>query len=262
MFATNLATSFFLLVASAFLVGAQVVAAAALDPRLPLITRAAVAPKASATLTLSNQYPHPMSLSFAVGWNTKVNTWFPSIIGATPTTLAASAATVYTMPSAWNGNIAVGQSMHPNNSLIEGNLNEFNALDIDVSYVQGFSGSIICGCSKDKKIVHGCARNLFAYGTCPEDQLHSNGTGCANTVRSDEARDPESFFAPCRHVAFTFPQDAAGNPGSDCWPENDVTCWIGAGEKGSQVAVETEGVKSVVVTKTVVNGAQKTGHVM
>ncbi|KAH8896065.1 hypothetical protein GQ53DRAFT_620217, partial [Thozetella sp. PMI_491] len=145
-----------------------------------------------------------------------------------PGVLKAGATGTFAVPTGWavvkNGGQIVGDE-----SLIEGSYakqNTPNALiDIDVSYVSGFSVPIVCSCD-GKGVVTGCNKPLWKLHTCG----NSNGVGsCKNPMRGADYDNavPSPFFAPCRHSAFTVPRDPGANANNVCH-SGTVTCCIGS----------------------------------
>ena len=179
-----------------------------------------------ATLTLENKFGADLLLTFVGAKNQQITYIGPSVINhpyESSSTLLAGETTSYQLPEGWNGNINVGHSYNDANTLIEGNIAN-GYLDLDISYVQGYSASIVCWCNGNQQVIHGCNEHLFAHNACP-DQV-SEGV-CMNPIRDSAATQASTFFKPCENAAFTFPDDAKSNPGHDCFPGNDLTCCIG-----------------------------------
>ena len=87
----------------------------------------------------------------------------------------------------------------------------------------GFSLPITCSCD-GKGVVAGCNKYLWDLGKCPND----NGVGsCRNPLRGNTgATSATAFFAPCAHVAYTYPHDDAANKNGIC-TSGKVTCCVG-----------------------------------
>lgn len=154
------------------------------------------------TIAVTNLYGSPLSLSFGV------NSGFPTPLGGEPqpTVLPNSASTQYVYPTGWAGNIFVGRSLNINNSLIEGSY--VDTVDIDVSYVDGFSVPITC--SSGGEAVTGCNIDLFHQpGILCDDEVE--GPVCLNSARNTPEGPPTCFFAGCAGAAYTFPNDNDAN---------------------------------------------------
>jgi len=80
-------------------------------------------------------------------------------------------------PTGWEGAIFINNAQHgmfsDRESLVEGsfavqqNVADFALLDIDVSFVNGFSYPIVCRCEGDNKFLSGCDQPLWAISQCP-----------------------------------------------------------------------------------------------
>ena len=173
-------------------------------------------------MTLVNHLDEDLVLSFKVGRDTNQHD-FESAFGhpgvvALPTGQHA----VYSFPAKWDGIIEVGYEENVDNSLIEGNT--FNErIDVDVSFVQGFSVPIVC--SNDGVVVTGCNKQLFAYGTCPPADMRGTRV-CHNSAREPDAARAGPFFTPCQSAAITFPTDGGNFNGVPSAPR-DIVCCIG-----------------------------------
>ena len=171
---------------------------------------------ADLTIAVTNLYGSPLSLSFGV------DSGFPMPSGGEPqpTVLPDSASTQYVYPTGWAGNIFVGQGINVNNSLIEGSY--IDTVDVDVSYVDGFSVPIAC--SSGGVAVTGCNIDLFNQsGIACDDEVE--GPVCLNPARTTPDGPPACFFAACTGAAYTFPNDnnALGGGLSSL-----VSCCVGA----------------------------------
>ncbi|MCJ1281515.1 hypothetical protein MMC26_000835 [Xylographa opegraphella] len=175
-------------------------------------------------------------------WTTPLTAFLGSNYGAptpvnnpAPTVLAPSAATSYVFPPCWAGRISLDPSSdsNPYASKIEGSVgsNETTELDLDVSYVDGYTVPITC--SSGNTVVVGCNIDLFAHGECGTDKevLDDNGTGCQNPMNDPVGNGPPTkFFAPCAGAAYTYPNDNDANNGS---VDDTVSCCIGTNCKPS-----------------------------
>lgn len=165
---------------------------------LATTTTGAASSPVDLTIAVTNSYGAPVSLSFGV------NAGFPTPSGGEPqpTTLLDSSSTQYVYPTGWAGNILVGRSVNVNNSLIEGSY--VDTVNIDVSYVDGFSVPITC--SSGGVAVTGCNIDLFDQpGVACNDE--AEGPVCLNPARNTPDGPPACFFAACAGAAYTFPDD-------------------------------------------------------
>lgn len=172
------------------------------------------------TMTIQNKADTDMLLDFIVGKD-ETGHEFNHVIGNPATvTLPSNGATEHLLPGDWNGVISVGAGISADNSLIESNTHK-GMFDVDVSYVQGYSVSIVCHC--DGVVVTGCNQDLWALNNCPNKE---SGNVCSNKVRSSDAKQAAPFFQPCQGAAITYPTDG-GNAFDVCRAPNQVTCCIG-----------------------------------
>ncbi|KAK7738385.1 hypothetical protein SLS53_006200 [Cytospora paraplurivora] len=189
------------------------------------------------TITIENKMNEPLSTSYVT------NPGAPTLLRGDeqPSTMAASATTSIVVPSGWAGNIAMGlakYAMTGDTSLIEGSLtkqmdNPYLSVDIDVSYVNGFSVPITCSCNADNTVLSGCNLDLWSLGECSGSAGTENGEGaCANPLRSYDRDNMTAtkFFLPCQGAAFTWARDHA-NSNEGC-QSGKVTCCVGTGKDG------------------------------
>ncbi|KAG8159658.1 hypothetical protein KVR01_010295 [Diaporthe batatas] len=206
------------------------------------------------TITVVNKMPAAVSTSYVH------NDGVPGLVaGGTGTgTLMPGASATLVAPEDWAGNVAVNLAEDPETgerwemngdvSLLEGSLMEWGGLgyrvDIDVSYVNGFSVPITCSCNKDKAVLSGCSLDLWELGTpCSGSSGAANGQGaCANPLRPDDSDGlaATGFFAPCEGAAFTWPRDDANSEGM-CGGGDGVTCCIGTAGDGCPVNPKQQG---------------------
>lgn len=184
-----------------------------------------------------------MTISVTNAWTTQLSVFLGSNAGAPtpagnpqPTVLAAAAATSYVLPPCWAGRISFDPSGNsPLASKIEGSVGSAGVpaqnipgstdLDIDVSYVDGYTVPITC--SSGGKAVTGCNLDLFAMASCTGTNgvLSDDGTACMNPTNDPVGNGPPTpFFAPCAGAAYTFPNDNNANDGA---VDNVVSCCIG-----------------------------------
>ncbi|KUI70396.1 hypothetical protein VM1G_06422 [Cytospora mali] len=198
--------------------------------KLPHKARATSAPS-HLTITVVNKMSEAVSTSYVA------NGGAPAVLAGNTGagTMAASATASIVAPSGWAGNIAVGLAKYPMNgdvSLLEGSLmdqgNGYPVVDMDVSYVNGFSVPITCSCNDDNKVLSGCNLDLWKMGSCSGSSGTDDGQGaCANPLRPDNSASltATSFFLPCQGAAFTWPRDDA-NSNEGC-QSGQVTCCVG-----------------------------------
>jgi hypothetical protein len=171
------------------------------------------------TMTLQNRVHAPVALDFVNSMD------HPNAIIGHPNhskdTIPIDGNMELRIPFDWQGTIGVGPEGHVDNTLIEGNTNKGD-LNLDVSYVQGYSFSVTCWCGG--QVVTGCNLDLHAMGSCPR---YSRPGICQNPIKDVNAKTPHPFFAPCQHMAFAYPDDGAANAVRTCWPKEHVTCCIG-----------------------------------
>ncbi|MCJ1288724.1 hypothetical protein MMC34_000253 [Xylographa carneopallida] len=184
-----------------------------------------------------------LTISVTNAWTTPLTAYLGSNYGAptpvnnpAPTVLAPAAATSYVFPPCWAGRISLDPSSdsNPFASKIEGSAgsNQTTELDLDVSYVDGYTVPITC--TSGNTVVVGCNIDLFAKGDCGADTevLDDSGTGCWNPKNTVVGNGPPSkFFAPCAGAAYTFPNDNNANNGSVA---DTVSCCIGTSCKPSE----------------------------
>ncbi|KAI9738403.1 MAG: hypothetical protein M1834_008906 [Cirrosporium novae-zelandiae] len=170
----------------------------------------------SLTVTISNLWSVPLYIVGASNVGVPAPTITPS------GTLAASATTMYRFPTGWAGNMALGKTSNAKNSLIE--ISFVNAVDIDISYVNGYSVAITCSCVASSTVIAGCSKALFALNDCPSSQLES-GPLCLNGA--PDAGPAETFFAPCEGLAYTYPYDNTANYGNGKCASNNIQCCVG-----------------------------------
>ncbi|KAK3319495.1 hypothetical protein B0T19DRAFT_445304 [Cercophora scortea] len=114
-------------------------------------------------------------------------------------------------PQKWNGSIAINSHKYfapiGDESLIEASYDDkdaaFAVVDVDISYVDGFSYPIMCYCAANGAYLSGCDKKLWTLGNkCPSN----NGKAtCVNPKRKVDLDNvtPDPFFAPCKGLAYT-----------------------------------------------------------
>ncbi len=149
--------------------------------------------------------------------------------------ISKDASATIVAPTGWAGMIAINESpkeIKGDESIIEGAFlmqknvtDRFAILDIDVSYVSGFSLPIDCYCQKDNTHLSGCKESLWAKGSCPNGS--DNGAGsCINPNKNKkDATDAADFFKPCAGQAYTFPYDHEANSNGFC-QSGEVFCEV------------------------------------
>ncbi|KAK3940767.1 hypothetical protein QBC46DRAFT_434101 [Diplogelasinospora grovesii] len=187
--------------------------------------------------------PPPEYLTIAINsQNGPISTSHASNVGAPtpiwgdngPGTFPSGGAAAFIVPTGWAGNVAISDALRDgarpvpwaDSSLIEASFvipdgYGMAVADIDVSYVNGFSGAITCACSG--VVVAGCNLRLWDMNACPDDK---NGV-CVNPLRADTtATAAPPFFAPCQGAAYTFPNDNEANSWAQC-QSGEITCCVG-----------------------------------
>lgn len=180
---------------------------------------------AALTIRITNAWHSPISTRHARNDNA------PPAVGGDvgPGTVGVFSIGQFAVPTQWAGMVAVVEASGSNaivgdESLIEASfVDQFGSgalVDVDVSYVDGFSLPVTCSCGG--KVVTGCNRHLRDLNTCPDD----NGRGsCRNPNRNGGTR-PSKFFAPCRGAAYTFPSDHGANSNGEC-TGGVIDCCVG-----------------------------------
>ena len=167
------------------------------------------------TISISNMYGKPLSLSFTSNVNVPTPSGNPS-----PTVIANEASTAYAFPTGWAGRINVGPNLNPLGSKIE---SSYTGLpDIDVSYVDGYSVPITC--SSLGVPVTGCNVELFEQqGISCANQV--DGPLCLNPAQSLANGPAPPFFTACEGAAYTYPNDNLANVSN--LKSTVISCCIG-----------------------------------
>ncbi|CAN8101566.1 unnamed protein product [Discula destructiva] len=189
------------------------------------------------TITIVNSMKDAISTSIASNAGVALAT------GGATGTMAAGASASIVAPMNWAGNMAVGLAKYnafDQPTLVEAGLSDWGSgamMDLDVSYVNGYTVSVTCACNDDAKTwLAGCSEDLWAQNTCgadgETDKQDSNGV-CINPTndgtRGATAASP--FFKPCEGKAYTFPADDKSNSEGKCLG-GAATCCIGTKENG------------------------------
>ncbi|MCJ1398589.1 hypothetical protein MMC11_001789 [Xylographa trunciseda] len=172
------------------------------------------------TISITNSYGTPLSLSYASNAPADGTTFPPPIGNPTPAMLPPGAATAIAYPTGWAGRITVGKVITDQGGKIEGSTTGAN--DIDVSYVDGYTVPITC--SSAGVAVSGCNIELFKQGIACDGTLADDGTTCQNPNQGVPNGPASSFFAACAGAAYTYPNDNLANNG---YVDTIVTCCIG-----------------------------------
>ena len=172
------------------------------------------------TISVTNSYGAPLSLSYASNAPADGTPVPPPIGDPTPAVLTPGAATAIVYPTGWAGRISVGKVNTAQGSKIEGSTTGSN--DVDVSYVDGYTVPITC--SSAGLPVTGCNIELFRQGIACDGNLLDGGTTCQNPKQGQPYGPASPFFAACAGAAYTYPQDNAANIGG---LDTTVTCCIG-----------------------------------
>ncbi|KAH8691612.1 hypothetical protein BGW36DRAFT_432160 [Talaromyces proteolyticus] len=178
------------------------------------------------TITVINSYGSDITTSHSIA------TGAPTPISGDVSTgtMTNGETAAFAVPTGWIGNIAVNDAKYAtsgDDSLIEANfvipyMGTVAVVDVDISYVDGFSVPIVCSCND--VVVTGCTLDLFSLSTCPNNDGQN---ACVNPLRADNlATSASDFFAPCAGMAYTFPNDSAANSMGAC-QTGQITCCIG-----------------------------------
>ncbi|KAI1430919.1 hypothetical protein GGR50DRAFT_690116 [Xylaria sp. CBS 124048] len=199
------------------------------DVDLPETTAPPPTPVDTATLTQGEYIvtlvnSHTTAISTVHGQNENV----PTAIQDGGSILEQGATAIFALPTNWAGRVAVAEAEIPiinRASLIEGAFGvQFGSeaqITLDVSYVDGFTVPITCGCGGNVRL--GC--NLDLLRTCPEEYRIDKGT-CANPSR-DTGELTGIFFKPCSPWAYTYPEDDLATVNGIPGCERNITCCVG-----------------------------------
>ena len=167
------------------------------------------------TISITNVYGSQLSLSFLS------NAGAPAPVGnPSATVLPDKLPTQYAFPTGWAGRIYVGSNTDYRSSKIEGSLT--GPLDINVSYVDGYSVPITC--SSEGIAVSGCNIDLFKQpGITCNNQV--DGPVCLNPAQNIADGPAPPFFKACAGAAYTYPNDNTANVSN--LKSNLVSCCIG-----------------------------------
>jgi hypothetical protein len=157
-------------------------------------------------------------------------------------TLADGATATRVAPTGWAGAIAFNRfdrAIKGDEGIFEGSFtiqkdvnDTIAVLDIDVSFVNGFTMPIMCYCGADDKgtYLSGCSIDLWQKNTCPAE--YDNGAGsCKNPRREQKVnRTAIPFLQPCAGLGYTFVEDHAANSNVEC-QTGTITCDILPGFK-------------------------------
>ena len=180
------------------------------------------------TWIIQNQLPSTPVLSI-LGFSEIENKGTPVGTGFTGTFTSQTSIVV---PTGWIGEFKLNKVgpriISPYSSGIQGIWGGTNNVSLSVNYRQGYSVPITCACDapgKEPAIV-GCNKDLFSLNNkCPK--LLDGSTQaptCVNEIAPHLHPDPTAFFAPCKGVARTVPQE--DSPEQYC-ANNQITCCVG-----------------------------------
>jgi hypothetical protein len=141
------------------------------------------------------------------------------------------------MTPGYMGNIRAGADWNGDGTKVEmsfGQQEIFRAnditrpiLDVDVSFVDGWNGQLVCSC-RNKPIV-GCSEDLAALGgPCPKPS--KEGSTCFNPMRdlNGGSGPAHPWFEPCKGGSYLFPLDDLANNNDAC-STNHLVCCAGPG---------------------------------
>ncbi|MCJ1382931.1 hypothetical protein MMC17_006044 [Xylographa soralifera] len=196
-----------------------ITSAASATTQRAMINRA-IADSGVMTISMTNAYGTPLSLSYASNAAAD-GTYYPPPIGnPTPAVLPPGATTAIVYPTGWAGRITVGKVNTDQGSKIEGSTTGAN--DVDVSYVDGYTVPITC--SSLGVPVTGCNVELFHQGIACDGTLSDGGSTCQNPKQGQPNGPASPFFAVCAGAAYTYPNDNDANNGH---VDTTVTCCVG-----------------------------------
>ncbi|MCJ1321318.1 hypothetical protein MMC15_006662 [Xylographa vitiligo] len=193
-------------------------AASGTTPRA-MINRA-IADPGVLTISITNAYGTPLSLSYASNAAVDGTSYPPPIGNPTPAVLPPGAVTAIVYPTGWAGRITVGKVNTDQGSKIEGSTTGAN--DVDVSYVDGYTVPVTC--SSLGVPVTGCNIELFNQNIACGGTLLDGGATCQNPKQGQPNGPASPFFAVCAGAAYTYPNDNDANNGH---VDTTVTCCIG-----------------------------------
>ncbi|MCJ1439414.1 hypothetical protein MMC27_008808 [Xylographa pallens] len=180
----------------------------------------AIADAGVMTISVTNAYGTPLSLSYASNADVDGTSFPPPIGNPTPAVLPPGAATAIVYPTGWAGRITVGKVNTDQGSKIEGSTTGAN--DVDVSYVDGYTVPITC--SSLGVPVTGCNIELFHQNIACDGTLLDGGSTCQNPRQGVPYGPASPFFSVCAGAAYTYPKDDDANNGH---VDTTVTCCIG-----------------------------------
>ena len=166
------------------------------------------------TIFITNSYTANLSLSLG----SNVETSF-AINNSSATLFLEASRTQYTFSTRWVERIYVGLNINLYGSKIKGNFTGLS--DIDVSYVDGYSVSIIC--SLDNIPIFDYNINLFDQKgiLCVTEVV---GPMCLNSSQNILGGPPLFFFAVYVEAVYIYPQDNSANQGN--LQSNMISCYI------------------------------------
>ena len=177
--------------------------------------QATTAPSSQLTINILNRLDTPLSIDYAN------NDGAPSAVGS-PTAGLLSTSTQVVYPTEMAGRILLGYELNSENSKIEASFFN-NTVHFDVSYVDGYTVPVVCGCDGVPKT--GCSVDLFATGrTCPRS---GPDPICYNDMKHVPHGPASSFFQPCENLAYTFPADDLAD--KSCESGALIDCCVGTG---------------------------------
>ncbi|MCJ1421389.1 hypothetical protein MMC32_007752 [Xylographa parallela] len=173
------------------------------------IINRAIADAGVMTISVTNAYGTPLSLSYASNAAADGTSFPPPIGNPTPAILPPGAATAIVYPTGWAGRITVGKVNTDLGSKIEGSTTGAN--DVDVSYVDGYTVPITC--SSLGVPFSGYNIELFHQNTACDGNLLDGGSTCHNPRQGAPDGPASPFFAVCAGAAYTYPNDNDANNG-------------------------------------------------
>ncbi|KAI9739456.1 MAG: hypothetical protein M1818_005144 [Claussenomyces sp. TS43310] len=190
---------------------------------LQLATEAPPLPTSGAVAQGAQDAGASVTVNIVNSWSVPVSITCNQNPGPSPTIFPGGVVanqTSYVFPTGWAGMMAIGKTLDVRGSKIE--VSFVNAVDVDISYVDGYSLPITCSCNGGD-VIAGCNKPLFSLNDCADEDL--DGPVCINTAPNAGPALP--FFAPCQGLAYTYPYDDTANYGNGKCPSNIIDCCVG-----------------------------------
>ncbi|KAI5917452.1 hypothetical protein F4810DRAFT_717691 [Camillea tinctor] len=205
-------------------------------PRARAVANNEIPSKRDYTVTVINS--HTAAISTQHGENVGAPTAIKENTGPLHT-LGVGERAMFAVPTGWAGRVAIAETPYPITdrvSLIEGsfvvqsapglvvdkNENQSATLVFDISYVDGFTVPIVCGCQGN--VLMGC--NLDLHKMCPH-KYRLNKKTCINPHRDGMVPGVDDFFKDCQPMAYTLPHDDLATVNAPQVCDYSITCCVG-----------------------------------